>query len=104
MGKERRHGRNDGKRGGRKRAEEGLSEGEEQGRSMGGREIGMEGNFKESTLMRTLACIQYTAHKTTHNAALAIASLLLQIQNYCKRVYKLCIVMCRNVLFYRWMT
>ena len=45
---------------------------------------------------------QYTAHKITHNAALAIATLVLQISN-CKRVYKLCIVMRRNVLFDRWM-
>ena len=45
---------------------------------------------------------QYTAYKTTHNAALAIATLVLQMQN-CKRVYKLCIVMRRNVLFDRWM-
>ena len=79
------------------------SEGEEQGRSMGGRDIGREENFKGCTLMRTLARIEYTAHKTTHNTALAIATLVLQIQN-CERVYKLCIVMCRNVLFDRWMT
>ena len=46
---------------------------------------------------------QYTAHKTTHNVSLAIAPLVLQIQN-CKRVYKLCIVKRRNVLFDRWMT
>ena len=48
---------------------------------------------------------QYTVHisKTTHNAALVMATLLLQIQN-CKRVYKLCIVMRRYVLFDRWMT
>ena len=49
------------------------------------------------TLRRTLASIysiQYTAHKTTHihNVALAIATLVLQIQ-ICERVYKLCIVM-----------
>ena len=65
--------------------------------------MGREGNFKGGALRRTLASIQYTAHKTTHNAALDIATLVLQIQN-CKRVYKLCIVMRRNVLFDRWMT
>ena len=52
-------------------------------------EIGREGKFKGATLRRTLASgsrpIQYTAHKTTHNATLAIATLVLQIQN-CKRV------------------
>ena len=45
----------------------------------------------------------YSAHNNTH-ATLAIATLVLQIQNNCKRVYKLCIVMRRNVLFDRWMT
>ena len=35
---------------------------------------------------------QYTAHKTTHDAALAIATLVLQIQNG-KQVYKLSIVL-----------
>ena len=48
-------------------------------------DIGREGNFKGGTLRRTLVCIQYTPHKTTHNAALAIATLILQIKN-CKRV------------------
>ena len=68
---------------------------------MGGREIGQEGNFKGGTLRRTLATIiQHTVHKTTHNAT--IAALFLQIQN-CKRVFKLCIVMRRSVLFDRWM-
>ena len=59
---------------------------------MGGREIWREGNFKgdlgrypeEDTGL-------YTAHKTTHNAALAIATMYYDLQN-CKRVYKLCIV------------
>ena len=46
-------------------------------------QIGREGKFKGGTLRRTLASIQYTAHKTTHNAA--IATLVLQIQ-HCKRV------------------
>ena len=49
-----------------------------------------EGNFKGGTLRRTLASIQYTVHKTTHNAALA--TLVLQI------------VMRRNVLFDRRVT
>ena len=47
------------------------SKGEVQGGAWeGGREIGREGNFKGCTLMMTLANIQYTLHKTTHNAAL----------------------------------
>ena len=101
MRKERRHGRSEGKRGGRMRAEEGGSNGakEENGRSMGGREIGREGNFKGGTLRRTQGSIQYTAVSAPNNTnvALAIATLVL-------RVYKLCIVMRRNVLFDRWMT
>ena len=56
------------------------SEGEEQLRSVGGIETGKEGNFKRGTPRRKLASIQYTAHKITHNAALAIATLELQIQ------------------------
>ena len=58
-----------------------MGAGGEEGRSVGGKEIGREGNFNGGTLRRTLASrpIQYTAHKTTHNAALAIASLVLQI-------------------------
>ena len=57
-------------------------------------EPGREGDFMGVTLRRKLASIQYTAHKTTHihNVALAIATLVLQIQ-ICERVYKLCIVM-----------
>ena len=73
------------------------SEGEEQ-RSVGGREGGkLQGRYPEEDNG------QYTAHKTMHNTAFAIVTLILQIQN-CKRVYKLCIVMRRNVLFDRWMT
>ena len=49
------------------------------------REGGREGNFKGDIMRRTLASIHYTAHKTTNNAALAIATWVLQIQN-CKRV------------------
>ena len=68
---------------------------------MGGRDIGREGNFKGGNMRRTLASTQ----NTTHNATLAIATLVLEPtnKNYCKRVYKLCIVMRRNVLFDRWM-
>ena len=47
-------GRSEGKRAGRKRAEGGGSEGEEKGRSMGGREIGRQGNFKGSLVLRVL--------------------------------------------------
>ena len=39
------------------------------------------GNFKGCTLMRTLANIQYVLHKTTHNADLAIETLVLEITN-----------------------
>ena len=48
---------------------------------MGGREIGREGNFKGCTLMRTLANIQYALHITTHNAALALETLVLQMKS-----------------------
>ena len=67
------------KRGGRKRTEE---EGSEEGREQQskGEERGREGNFKGGTLRRTLASIQYTAHKTTHNAALALDTLVLQLK------------------------
>ena len=61
----------------------------------------MAGNIKGGILRRTLS-IQYTAHKTTHNAALALETLVFKIKNG-ERVYKLCIVMRRNVLFDRWM-
>ena len=88
--------------GGSERRREGATEREreEQGRSVGGMEIGgeIQGRYHEEDTD------QYTAHKTTHDTALAIATLVLQIQNYCKRVYKLCIVMRCNVLFGRWMT
>ena len=52
------------------------------GRSVGGRGIEREVNFKGCTLMRTLANIQYTLHKTnTHNADLALETLVLQLKN-----------------------
>ena len=79
-----RHGRSKGKRG-REEASGGgreqQSEGEEQGRSVAGREIGREGNFKGGTPRRTLANIQDTVHKTTHNAALVLETLVLQMKN-----------------------
>ena len=50
-----------------------------------------------------MASIKYTAHITTHKAALACDTLVLQIKNG-EWVYKLCILMRRNVLFDRWMT
>ena len=59
--------------GGSERRREGATErGRSTGRSGGRREIGREGNFKGCTLMRTLANIQYTLLKTTHNTALAL--------------------------------
>ena len=42
---------------------------------MRGRKIGKDVNFNGGSLRRTLASIQYTGHNTTHNAALAIATL-----------------------------
>ena len=71
--------------------------------SKGGSEGGTERHVKGCPLRRTLASIQHTVHKTTHNAALAIETLVLQINND-ERVYKLSIAMHRNVLFDRWMT
>ena len=59
----RKEGREDAS-GGRR---EQRSEGEEKGRSVGGREIGMDGNFKGGTLRRTLASIQYTAVSAQNN-------------------------------------
>ena len=77
-------------------------------REVRGREEGTEqvaeGNFKGGTLRRTLVSIQYTAHKTTNNAALAPETLVLQIKKNSEWVYKLCAVMHRIVLFDRWMT
>ena len=60
------------------------SEGEEQGRSEGRREQGRQGNVKGGILKRTLLKI-----------------LVLQMKNS-ELVYKLNIVMRRNVLFDRW--
>ena len=67
-------------------------------RSVGGREGGkLQGRYPEEDTG------QYTAHKTRPNVVpyhcdFGITNTKLQ------RVYKLCIVMCRNVLFDRWMT
>ena len=72
---------------GRRRArdkKEQPSEGEEQGRSEGRREQGRQENFKGCTL-RVLLKMS-----------------VLQMKNS-EMVYKLCIVMRRNVLFDRWM-
>ena len=53
------------------RRREGATErGRGTGRSVRVREIGREGNVKGCTLVRTLANIRYTLHKTTHNTAL----------------------------------
>ena len=69
-------------RDGAREREEGGSERRREGARKGGSKEGYsrEGNFKEGTLRRTLASIQYTAHKTTHNAALALETLLFQIK------------------------
>ena len=50
-------------------------------RSVRGREIGKKEHFKGCTLMRTLANIHYTLHKTTHNADLALDNVVLQMKN-----------------------
>ena len=74
------------------------SEGEEKGRSVGGREGGkLQGRYPEEDTGQYTVYSRERAHKTTHNAALAIATLVL-------RYYKLCIVMRRNVLCDRWLT
>ena len=71
-----------GEGGSERRRREGATErGRGTGRSVGGREIGREGNFKGCTLMRTLANIQYTLHKTMHKAALALETLVLEMKN-----------------------
>ena len=66
---------------------------------MGGRDIEREGNFKGCTLMRTLTNVQNTLHKATHNAALALETLVLEMNNSELHL----IVMRRSVLFDRWM-
>ena len=45
-----------------------------------GREHGMAGNIKGGILRRTLS-ILYTAHKTTHNPALAFETLIYKMVN-----------------------
>ena len=67
--------REDANGGGREQWSEGGEQWRERGRD-GGKAQGREGNFKEGTL----TSIQHTAHKTTHNAALALETLVLQIQ------------------------
>ena len=61
-----------------------------------------EGNFKGRTMRRTLASIQFTVHKTTHNMAPALDTLVLQMKTSEQvGLCKLCIEMRRNVLFDR---
>ena len=108
MRKELRHGRGEGKRGGRKRAEEGGSSGRRRGR--GAREErGIKGDREGGKLQGTYPeedTGQYTVYSARNNIQRGpcIATLVLQIQNNCKWVYTLCIVMRRNVLFDWWMT
>ena len=65
-----------------KRAEEGGCNGaRERYREERGRKGDREGNFKGCTMMRTLANTQYTLLKTTHNAALALETLVLGMKN-----------------------
>ena len=91
--KERRHGRSEGKRGERKRAEErGSNRARE--RSNGGAWEERRSGGKETSrevLWGGHCPVWYTAHKTTHNAALAIATLVLQ-NGYIKSVLW-CVVM-----------
>ena len=68
------HGRIEGKSG------EGRVQGRGTGRSMGGRKEDREGNFKGCTLMMTLANMQFTLHKITHNAVLALETLVFEIK------------------------
>ena len=68
--------------GGSDRGREGATErGRGTGRSVGGREIWREGNVKGCTLVRTQADIRYTLHTTTHNVALALGTLVLEMKN-----------------------
>ena len=69
----------------------GGREQQREGGREGGREQGREGNSKGGTMSRTLASIQHTAHKITHNAALAFETLILQIKSG-EQIYKLCSV------------
>ena len=83
-------------------SEEGTGQGMDSGReeaSGGGIERGMEGskearegNVKGGILRRALASIQYI-HKPSHNAALAIDTLLLQMKNS-EQVYIINYVYC----------
>ena len=83
-------------------SEEGTGRGMASGReeaSGGGIERGMEGskgawdgNFKGGILRRALASIQYI-HKPSHNTALAIDTLLLQMKNS-EQVYIINYVCC----------
>ena len=66
-----RHGQRELKRGGRKRAEEGLNE--------DGREQGRNGSKEGKETSRALASVQY--HKPSHNAALGLETLVLQMKN-----------------------
>ena len=68
-------------------SEEGTGRGTDGGRDEAsgggierGREVAREGNFKGGILRWALASIQYI-NKPSHNAALAIDSLLLQMKN-----------------------
>ena len=69
-----RHGRRDGKRGGRKRTKDGLSE--------EGREQGREENFNLGRVYPEEGTGHYMyIHKPSHNATLALATLVLQMKN-----------------------
>ena len=70
----------------------------EEGREQGANEVGkFQGRYSEQDTS------QYTVYNAQHTAALALETLVLQKKNS-GRVYKLCIVMRRYVLFDKWMT
>ena len=69
-------GRERGEGGSERRKEGATDRGRGTGRSVGGREIEREGNFKGRTLIRTLANTKYAFHTTTHNADLALDTLV----------------------------
>ena len=71
---------------GNERGRDGTRHGQREGGSERRRDLARNGggererNFKGGTLRRALASIQYI-HKPSHNAALAIDTLLLQMKN-----------------------
>ena len=88
--------------GARERGEGGSEQRRGEQRSKGGRKGGRDGGKLQGRYPEEDTG-QYTVHKSTHNEALALETLVLQMKNS-EQVYKLCIMMRGNVLFDRWMT